>query len=44
VVAAVRAAPEPLANGEDGLEALRLIGAVYRAARTGTVARVREDG
>jgi predicted dehydrogenase len=43
-VAAVRAGREPLANGEDGLEALRLIGAVYRAARTGTVARVREDG
>jgi predicted dehydrogenase len=39
-VTAIRERREPLANGEDGLEALRLVAAVYRAAESRSVTRV----
>jgi predicted dehydrogenase len=32
-----------LANGEDGLQAMRLIDAIYKSARTGQVVRM-ENG
>jgi len=41
--AAIREGRQPLANGEDGLQAMRLIAAIYESARTGRVVRV-EDG
>ena len=41
-VGAIRERRPVLADGIDGREALRLIDAVYRAARTGTVARVHQ--
>lgn len=40
---AIRAGRQPLANGEDGLQAMRLIAAIYESARTGQVVRL-EDG
>lgn len=37
---AIREGREPLGNGEDGLEALRLIQAAYEASRTGSVVKL----
>jgi len=37
---AIREGRQPLANGEDGLQAMRLIAAVYESARTGQVVRL----
>lgn len=36
---AIREGRQPLANGEDGLQAMRLIAAIYESARTGQVVR-----
>ena len=40
---AIREGRQPLANGEDGLQAMRLIDAIYKSARTGQVVRM-ENG
>ena len=37
---AIRENRQPLANGEDGLQVMRLIDAIYESARTGTVVRL----
>jgi predicted dehydrogenase len=37
---AIREGRQPLANGEDGLQAMRLIAAIYESARTGQVVRL----
>jgi len=37
---AIREDRQPLANGEDGLQVMRLIDAIYESARTGTVVRL----
>ncbi len=37
---AIREQREPLANGEDGLQAMRLIDAIYESAQTGKVVRL----
>jgi predicted dehydrogenase len=39
-VSAIRDRRQPLANGEDGLQAMRLIAAIYGSARTGRVVRL----
>lgn len=43
-VAAVREQREPLGNGQDGLEALRLAQAIYEASRTGTLSLESQKG
>jgi len=37
---AIREGRPPLANGEDGLQAMRLIAAIYESARTGRMVRL----
>jgi predicted dehydrogenase len=37
---AIREGRQPLANGADGLQAMRVIAALYESARTGQMARV----
>ena len=39
-VSAINEGRQPLANGEDGLEVMRLIAALYESARTGGVTRL----
>jgi len=39
-VSAIREGRQPLANGEDGLQAMRLIGAIYDSARIGVVVQL----
>jgi predicted dehydrogenase len=40
---AIRDGREPMANGVDGLEAARLVGAVYESARTGRIAKIADQ-
>ena len=42
-VAAIQEYREPLANGHDGWQAMRMVYAIYESARTGQVVRL-EDG
>jgi predicted dehydrogenase len=37
---AIREGRQPLANGEDGLQAMRLVAAIYESARTGQVVKL----
>ena len=39
---AIREGRQPLANGEDGLQAMRLVEGIYESARTGQVVKVGE--
>lgn len=41
---AIREGRQPLANGEDGLQAMRLIAAIYESARTGQVVKLEDGG
>ena len=42
--AAIREGRRPIGDGEDGLQAMRLIEAIYTSARTGAVVAVHDDG
>jgi predicted dehydrogenase len=43
-VSAISEGRQPLANGQDGLETMNLVGALYQSARTGQMVKLADSG